>query len=371
MKKMFLVFVFVLTAVWPAQIAAANSPDPCYLGTPFTDVPEYHPYEAAITELYCRGIINGYSDETFRPGNSVNRAEFLKMMYEAGGDSIDSNIDLPFPDVPENEWYAKYVKVAYENGIIDGYPDGTFKPENTINFAEASKMIANYFFGDQLFQEGDIYNPCYYELFTEEGEWFNDYLFTLDNKCILPGYVLMGDYGFDASIEVSRGDMAEMIYRTSFINILSPRYTWGDTAENFFNVEDVEVGDRVANMEIVSMEPVSEDYGTVSKDNAEIQFSGWTYLTGYYEYYTTADGEFTNTVCFSVNDTYSLRKMPRVIGAEAMPYFCFSNSVFAGGELGPIGSSGMATIAIENYLLKIFPAEVTSLAELVYVAEKY
>lgn len=108
----------------------------------FSDIAQSHPYHDAISWGKQRKVLQGYADGSFRPDRSVNRAEFLKIILEA-----DPNVDLTkaldptgFPDVDETAWYAPYVRYAKKFGIIEGYPDGTFRPEQTINFAEALKI---------------------------------------------------------------------------------------------------------------------------------------------------------------------------------------------------------------------------------------
>lgn len=109
----------------------------------FSDVNSDHPYYAAIEALAEKGILNGYPDKTFRPDNAINRVEILKVLL------LGSNIDVEettynagFPDVISNSWYAKYVVKAKEKGIVRGNPNGLFYPNNQVNFAEALKMLA-------------------------------------------------------------------------------------------------------------------------------------------------------------------------------------------------------------------------------------
>lgn len=107
----------------------------------FTDLPEINRYYPAVEYLRAVGIIGGYDDNTFRPDNPVNRAEFLKLVLLSSDIKTDNYVKTPFPDTDNNAWYAPYVRKAYAEGWITGYPDGTFKPEQTINKVEALKII--------------------------------------------------------------------------------------------------------------------------------------------------------------------------------------------------------------------------------------
>lgn len=95
----------------------------------------------AIIFLTQRGIIDGYEDNSFRPNQSINRAEALKLIFAARGISTNHPIpDPPFPDVSRTDWFAAAVMAAREKGIIHGYPDGSFRPAQTVNKAEFIKM---------------------------------------------------------------------------------------------------------------------------------------------------------------------------------------------------------------------------------------
>jgi len=108
----------------------------------FSDIRSSHEYGDAITWGKDTQVIAGYPDGSFQPDRTVNRAEFLKIIIGALPDvTLNANIDdSGFPDVDETAWYGPYVRYAKRYGIIEGYPDGTFRPEHTVNFAEALKM---------------------------------------------------------------------------------------------------------------------------------------------------------------------------------------------------------------------------------------
>ncbi|QQR55477.1 S-layer homology domain-containing protein [Candidatus Peregrinibacteria bacterium] len=97
------------------------------------------------------GLIDGYGDGTFKPSRITNRVEALKLVStfyqevpkELRGDELLARYNLeenPFSDVDLDEWYAPYVIAAYSNGIIQGYPDGTYKPSQSITHAEFLKI---------------------------------------------------------------------------------------------------------------------------------------------------------------------------------------------------------------------------------------
>src|SRR3989339_218757 len=109
----------------------------------FTDVSEFNKNKDAILYLKEKGVINGYPDGSFKPLNAVNRAELLKILIEGAGIKVEkTKYANCFPDV-KDEWYAKYVCYAKEQNWIEGYPDGYFRPEQKVNKVEALKMLLN------------------------------------------------------------------------------------------------------------------------------------------------------------------------------------------------------------------------------------
>ena len=106
----------------------------------FTDVASGAWYNNAVSTLTRAGILDGYEDGSFRPNASITRAEFTKIAVSffkhAGGASAN-----PFSDVPDSAWYAEFVKAAAELGLIDGYEDGTFRPNAPITRAEACTIV--------------------------------------------------------------------------------------------------------------------------------------------------------------------------------------------------------------------------------------
>jgi hypothetical protein len=89
----------------------------------FSDLPSTHPKSTAILALKELGIVSGYADGTFKPDNIVNRAEMLKIIME----SLKVPTQVPttpcFSDVPVDAWFSKYVCTAKLLGWVEGYPD--------------------------------------------------------------------------------------------------------------------------------------------------------------------------------------------------------------------------------------------------------
>jgi hypothetical protein len=88
------------------------------------------------------GFVAGYEDGTFRPDDKVNRAEALKILNLAASlQEIQVFEPISFSDVSPQDWFSPFVRAASSREIVKGYPDGQFKPGNPITRAEAAKII--------------------------------------------------------------------------------------------------------------------------------------------------------------------------------------------------------------------------------------
>lgn len=106
----------------------------------YTDVARDAWYNNAISTLSNLGIIDGYEDGSFRPNSPITRAEFTKIAVSFF-EYADIEYEGTFSDVAEGRWYTQFVAAAVEMGLIEGYPDGTFRPEASITRAEACTIV--------------------------------------------------------------------------------------------------------------------------------------------------------------------------------------------------------------------------------------
>lgn len=104
----------------------------------FTDVSADAWYNNAISTLANAGVLNGYADGTFRPNEYITRAELVKIATSFYGTSAGK--DTHFSDT-SGHWANDFIEAARELGFIDGYGDGTFRPNQLVTRAEAMKII--------------------------------------------------------------------------------------------------------------------------------------------------------------------------------------------------------------------------------------
>lgn len=233
MKYIFKSMVFVGIFFSAAFIAKAS----------FSDVSDSYAYKDAIGYVQSASIVSGYSDGTYKPESSVNRAEFTKIVVNSfykdeientylchvtykkalstcensttcekvafvnfgacmgyasdseGNPNPQSSIlqvyDTCFPDVPLDAWFRKYVCHAKMKGLIGGYPDGTFKPEQNVSLVESAKIFSNAF--GFATSKDDI--------------WYRPYVGALADRKAIPSTLR----GFTQNLK--RGELAEMLYR--------------------------------------------------------------------------------------------------------------------------------------------------------------
>ena len=152
----------------------------------------------AISILTENELISGNSDGSLKPEASINRAEFLKTLIVATEQPLVDITERTFPDVPASAWFAPYVNTAIALDWAKGYPDGTFKPGNLINRAEAAKLFTQAFDLPFESRENDQY-------------WFDGYARALSDLSLLPYGVSIAR--FEAATEPSRVEVFEQLYR--------------------------------------------------------------------------------------------------------------------------------------------------------------
>lgn len=156
----------------------------------------------AIEEMVKSGIIKGYPDKTFKGNESITRAEFTKMVVMAFAGS-DTSATSDFTDVSPDDWYYQYVSTAKKLGIINGYEGNIFKPNDKITRQDMAVIIKNAKFKDA--------NASAIK-FTDVAE-ISDYALgavsVLSGKGVING---MGDGNFAPKSFATRAQAAQMIY---------------------------------------------------------------------------------------------------------------------------------------------------------------
>ena len=104
----------------------------------FADM-ENHWAKNDVEKMYGLKIVNGFEDGTFRPESVVTRAEFVKMLTAVMG--IKAEGECGFDDVSASDWYAPFIAAAYNNGLINGVGENTFAPNGKILRQDAAAVV--------------------------------------------------------------------------------------------------------------------------------------------------------------------------------------------------------------------------------------
>ncbi len=168
----------------------------------------------AIEALASRGIIDGMTDTTYVPANSMTRAQFAAIVVRALGfdTTAGAAAGKSFADVKTDAWYHDYVITAAGYGIVDGVAEGRFDPEGTINRQQAATMVARAAklcgmdtelsdaeVRDMLAQFGD---------YVTSADWARPHL----AFCYKAGILSQDDLDIQPTAAILRGEMAQMIF---------------------------------------------------------------------------------------------------------------------------------------------------------------
>lgn len=152
-------------------------------------------YQESVEYLVDMGIINGYPDGTFRPNSNITRAEYttIIMKYLEKEPGEVEQVTKIFNDVENNHWAKGYINLAYDNDIIKGYTDGTFKPNGNITYQEAITILLN---------------ASGYQEVGKTGTWPQNYIDKADEIGLTS--VILGE---DMTASATRGNIALLTYK--------------------------------------------------------------------------------------------------------------------------------------------------------------
>lgn len=174
----------------------------------FTDVPDGSLYQGAVEGLTLQAIVNGYADGSYGPRKPVNRAEFLQLLFRAAR-LKEADDRLCFSDVPANAWFEAAVCTAKEIGIVNGYPDGSFKPAQEVTRGEAAKMLSMAF---NLPAADSLAMGKYTDVPSDR--WDAPFIALLLQRGVLPLSGQESATAFHSDWTLTRGDAALMIWST-------------------------------------------------------------------------------------------------------------------------------------------------------------
>ncbi len=115
----------------------------------------------AARDLAKYGIMSGFPDGTFRLEDNVTRAQIVKMIVTALKKDDFGGAGIVFPDVSKNHWAKDFIECSVFEGIVNGFPDGTFRPEDSVTKFQAIKMVICMIGHDRLHDDTPKYPTEY------------------------------------------------------------------------------------------------------------------------------------------------------------------------------------------------------------------
>lgn len=131
---------------------------------PFTDVTNHWAY-SAIKRVYTRGWMVGMDEKTFAPDQQLSRAMLAVILYAMAGEPAVTG-ESPFTDVPAGCWYTDAIVWAAQNGIVCGFGDGTFRPNEAVTRAQAAVML----YGYAAFTDADVTARADLSAYSDAGQ---------------------------------------------------------------------------------------------------------------------------------------------------------------------------------------------------------
>ena len=192
MKLRKAVVCILLAAVLPISALAAS----------FSDVSGNSWYSDAVNFCADNGWVSGYNDGTFKPDNTITRAEFAVIC--SAKLKLEKTAPNHFKDVPDREWFTPYVLKCVQAGIIAGYSSDSFGPGDKVTREQAAVILANVF--DIAKSEGRT-------SFADDNRissWAVGSVKSMASKGVIAG---VGENRFDPASNVTRAAICQMMYR--------------------------------------------------------------------------------------------------------------------------------------------------------------
>jgi hypothetical protein len=181
----------------------------------FTDITEEFGYaEEAINALAGKGIVDGVGDDKYAPEDYFTRAQFAKIMVLSLGYE-PAEYQGGFSDVSAEDWEADYVQAAVDAGIFEGYPDGTFGPDNVITRQEIAAVAARGAVTAELVSQAKldkfVMEKSAYLDKDSVPEWAANEVAWLEAEGIFEDFAVEN---FEPTLEVDRAQAAVVVYKT-------------------------------------------------------------------------------------------------------------------------------------------------------------
>lgn len=261
--------IAISIAILSVSIATANDSDissPAFSIAPetetnlFNDLSKDHWAYSSIEKLTNEKVINGYKDGSFKPSQQITRAEFLKIVLSTF--LTDAVTEGPFQDL--EDWQKPWVHTAYNLGIVKGYTETEFKPNQPITRAEAIKILVEA--NNLILNPFNRKNPEFHDLDPEY--WAYNYIDIATDMNLISGYQENGKNLFKPKNNLNRAEAAVLVVRTDDnFKIHHPYY---QITEQITERTEVQEWILLLNSKEPTIEILEPYIGTQSKYNVHV-----------------------------------------------------------------------------------------------------
>lgn len=178
----------------------------------YSDVPEGTYVSEAVTILSNLDILNGFEDNTFKPNDYVTRAQMAKIICHMLNYKDVAASTTNFTDVPSNHWASGYINIANGLGIVAGYGDGKFGPEDKVTYEQAVKMV--------------VCALGYEPIADANGGWYAGY------TTVAASLGILSRVDGNANTPIKRGAIACLVYNALEIQIMDQDGWYADQKQN-------------------------------------------------------------------------------------------------------------------------------------------
>lgn len=246
-----------------------------------------HWAKGIIETWISNGFISGYPDGSFRPNNSITRAEFMVLVNKAFG--FTERAEISYKDVSESQWYYNTVARATAAGYMGGYPDGSMKPNHPISRQEVSVVLSKL--------TNMLQNPSAINSFTDASDitnWAKGYVGATAAKGYMRGYP---DGSFKPTNNITRAEAVATLNKALTVEADEEEQEEKDAAEIVYDeagtygprtgttiiTKDVIVkaeGVTLENMVIEGSLTIAEEVGDGDVNLNNITVKGETFIRG-------------------------------------------------------------------------------------------
>ena len=220
-----------------------------------------HWAQNVITKWVDKGIVEGFSDGSFKPNDPITKAQLAYMLNNIFG--FADKADNSFKDVKGDEWYADALLKCLKAGIVDGNPDGTFKPDSKVTREQAARMIATAF--DLKAKNANAINA--FSDGASVASWAKSYTSALYEKGYISGVT---PKAFAPKKNLTRAEMLTIVDNIlSDVKNASGTYNGSVAKSLLVSTKDVTLKDMVIDGDLYLAQGIGE--GDVTLDNVTVK----------------------------------------------------------------------------------------------------